>query len=183
LLLAWVGLAACARRASFAGHPLDCGLGFAHRDCAAGTPGYRAANAAREAAAARDSADAARCQSYGLKFGTAEYAQCRMNIDNERAATVRAGISAPNTHSESKPKLSAQRTAIFQAGGTTARRGAPHVGPCAAYMAPGRTVRTKRVNRQHSQDRGRASDRTVAPIDDERTELGTIGSRRRPFRN
>ena len=68
----------------------------------------------------------------------------------------------PNPYHQSKPKLSAQRTAIFQAGGTTAPRGAPHVEPCAAYMAPGRTVRTKRVNQQHSPNRERSSDRAVA---------------------
>jgi hypothetical protein len=98
LLLAGVGLAACSSapgEPGFAGHPLDCGLGFAHSDCAPGTPGYRAANAAREAAAARDDADAARCQSFGLKYGTPEYAQCRMNIDNQRAANFRAAVSAP----------------------------------------------------------------------------------------
>ena len=98
-VLACLGLASCAGtlgEPGFAGHPLDCGLGFAHSDCAPRTPGYRAANAAREAAAARDSADAARCQSYGLKFGTAEYAQCRMNIDNQRAANFRAAVSAPS---------------------------------------------------------------------------------------
>jgi hypothetical protein len=55
--------------------------------------------------------------------GSPKYAQCRMNIDDERAATVRAGISASSPHRQSKPKLSAQRTAIFQAGGTTAQRG------------------------------------------------------------
>ena len=35
-----------------------------------------------------------------------------LNYD-ERAATVRAGISEPNPHRQSKPKLSAQRTAIL----------------------------------------------------------------------
>ncbi len=98
LLLAGVGLAACSSapgEPGFAGHPLDCGLGFAHSDCAPGTPGYRAANAAGEAAAARDSADEARCQSYGLKYGTPEFAQCRMNMDNQRAANFRSAVSAP----------------------------------------------------------------------------------------
>jgi hypothetical protein len=98
LLLTGVGLAACSSapgEPGFAGHPIDCGLGFAHSDCAPGTPGYRAAIAAREAAAARDDADAARCQSFGLKYGTPEYAQCRMNIDNQRAANFRAAVSAP----------------------------------------------------------------------------------------
>src|SRR5258707_9036713 len=98
LILAGVGLAACSSapgEPGFAGRPLDCGLGFAHSDCAPGTPGYRAAIAAGEAAAARDNADEARCQSYGLNYGTPEYAQCRMNIDNQRAANFRAAVSAP----------------------------------------------------------------------------------------
>lgn len=98
LLFVVLGLAACSSapgEPGFAGHPIDCGLGFAHSDCAPGTPGYRAAIAAREAAAARDDGDAARCQSFGLKYGTPEYAQCRMNIDNQRAANFRAAVSAP----------------------------------------------------------------------------------------
>jgi hypothetical protein len=37
--------------------------------------------------------DDARCQSYGLQFGTAGYAQCRQNIDSQRQAAANAYIA------------------------------------------------------------------------------------------
>ena len=96
-VLAGLGVAACSSvpgDPGFAGHPLDCSLGFAHADCAPGTAGHRTAVAAREAVAARDANDDQRCRSYGLNYGSAGYAQCRMNIDNQRAALARAAIAA-----------------------------------------------------------------------------------------
>jgi hypothetical protein len=42
--------------------------------------------------AARDANDEATCQSYGLKFGTPEYAQCRQNIAARRQAAVLAAF-------------------------------------------------------------------------------------------
>lgn len=48
--------------------------------------------AARAAARAAD--DDSMCQSYGLKFGTPEYAQCRQNIEGRRSAERRAAFGA-----------------------------------------------------------------------------------------
>jgi hypothetical protein len=70
-----------------ANHPLDCSLGISHNDCLPGTAGYQAI------ANRQNSADAV-CQSYGLRFGTAEYAQCRQNIDAQQNARERAVLGA-----------------------------------------------------------------------------------------
>ncbi len=40
------------------------------------------------------SADDARCKSYGLQFGTPQYADCRMKMDSERVTLRAAAIAA-----------------------------------------------------------------------------------------
>lgn len=42
--------------------------------------------------AMRINADNAACESYGLKFGTLGFAQCRQNIDMQRAANQRMAL-------------------------------------------------------------------------------------------
>lgn len=44
-------------------------------------------NTSPEAIAANDDS---KCASYGLQYGTAEYAQCRQNIDSQRTAILGA---------------------------------------------------------------------------------------------
>jgi hypothetical protein len=39
-------------------------------------------------------ADDGRCKSYGLQFGTSEYAQCRMGVDQQRTSLRAAYIAA-----------------------------------------------------------------------------------------
>lgn len=56
-----------------ANHPVDCAVGFHHEDCLPGTAGYD--NPDKFA----DQDDKA-CQSYGLKAGTSEYADCRVKL-------------------------------------------------------------------------------------------------------
>ena len=70
-----------------ANHPLDCSLGIAHPDCLPGTAGYQTI------ANRQENADAL-CQSYGLRFGTAEYAQCRQNQDAQQSARQTAALGA-----------------------------------------------------------------------------------------
>lgn len=38
--------------------------------------------------------DDARCSSYGLRYGTAEYAQCRMSVDQQRTAAISQAFRA-----------------------------------------------------------------------------------------
>lgn len=86
--------------AGCANHPLDCSLGISHHDCLPGTAGY-------ERVAARERASDNQCLSYGLRFGTAEYAQCRQNIDAQRgardAAVLGAAISRTNPPAQASP--------------------------------------------------------------------------------
>jgi hypothetical protein len=42
--------------------------------------------------------DDARCQSYGLKFGTPEYAQCRQSLEGQRQAAALAVLRAFRTN-------------------------------------------------------------------------------------
>jgi hypothetical protein len=56
-----------------ANHPMDCAIGFHHGDCLPGTAGYDDPD---KFAAQDDKA----CQSYGLKTGTPEYADCRIKL-------------------------------------------------------------------------------------------------------
>lgn len=53
-------------------HPVDCAIGFHHDDCLPGTAGY--------IEPPRYVDGDATCKSYGLKFGTAAYAQCRVGV-------------------------------------------------------------------------------------------------------
>lgn len=70
----------------FAGHPLDCAVGFYHADCAPeSTAGQRSA--------AINNSEDAQCQSYGLQWGTPAYAQCRQNIVAQRNANALAAMS------------------------------------------------------------------------------------------
>jgi hypothetical protein len=56
-----------------ANHPIDCAVGFYHRDCLPGTAGY-------DDPAKFAEADDKQCKSYGLEFGTQPYATCRMEL-------------------------------------------------------------------------------------------------------
>jgi hypothetical protein len=56
-----------------ANHPIDCGIGFYHADCLPGTAGYVDSNAFA-------AVDDQQCRSYGLAFGTREYAECRERL-------------------------------------------------------------------------------------------------------
>ena len=56
-----------------ANHPIDCGIGFYHADCLPGTAGYVNPNAFA-------TVDDQQCRSYGLTFGTREYAECRERL-------------------------------------------------------------------------------------------------------
>jgi hypothetical protein len=78
---AFLALAGCAN------HPLDCAMGFYHSDCLPGTVAYDTVHAQTEN-------DDAICKSYGLQFGTPEYAQCRQNAANQRSANQRAAAAA-----------------------------------------------------------------------------------------
>ena len=64
-------------------HPIDCAVGFYHADCLPGTAGYEDTN---DFAAVDDK----QCRSYGLAFGTPEYANCRLQL-----AGMRRGVE-PN---------------------------------------------------------------------------------------
>ena len=67
MILSAIYLSGCAN------HPVDCALGFYHSDCLPGTAGYDDPNKFANV-------DDQQCQSYGLKLGTAEYADCRMKL-------------------------------------------------------------------------------------------------------
>jgi len=56
-----------------ANHPVDCAVGFYHSDCLPGTAGYDDPN---KFAAIDDQ----QCKSYGLRFGTTPYAECRERL-------------------------------------------------------------------------------------------------------
>lgn len=88
MILASLFLAGCAADA------LDCSMGIWHDDCAPDTLAYQQreeAQARSQAAAAAMAAnDDAKCQSYGLQPGSEGYAQCRMNLDNQRAQMAAA---------------------------------------------------------------------------------------------
>lgn len=70
-----------------ANHPLDCATGLiAWDDCKPGTLGYEK----RQDALKQDDE---LCKSYGLVFGTAEYAQCRIALKGQSEANKRAALS------------------------------------------------------------------------------------------
>jgi hypothetical protein len=83
--LSAVLLAGCAH------HPLDCAVGFYHEDC---LPGTRAYEEQRQRAGDNATQDDATCKSYGLIYGTQQYASCRMDLANQRAANARAATAA-----------------------------------------------------------------------------------------
>lgn len=70
-----------------AGHPMDCALGVVYRDCAPGTAGYRNLVATYES-------DQARCDAYGFKSGTPDYARCIQTIDMGRTQNNQAALQA-----------------------------------------------------------------------------------------
>ena len=57
--------------------PVDCALGFHHDDCLPGTAGY-------DDPKKFEKVDDEQCRSYGLVFGTAEYADCRVKLESAR---------------------------------------------------------------------------------------------------
>lgn len=62
--------------AGCAHHPVDCAVGFYHADCLPGTAGYSdPGDFASE--------DDKNCKSYGLAFGTPEYAACRVQFTQQ----------------------------------------------------------------------------------------------------
>jgi len=75
VLVASIILAGCAN------HPIDCAVGFHHADCLPGTAGYDDPD---KFAATDDNA----CQSYGLKPGTTEYADCRIKLRGQHKTGV-----------------------------------------------------------------------------------------------
>lgn len=67
---------------------VDCALGTPHEDCAKDTAGYQAAQEEKQAKQVFETIDDARCKSYG-EPGSPKYAQCRADLDKQRAPTVR----------------------------------------------------------------------------------------------
>lgn len=62
--------------AGCAHHPVDCAVGFYHADCLPGTAGY-------SDPADFSAVDDKNCRSYGLAFGTSEYAACRVQFTQQ----------------------------------------------------------------------------------------------------
>jgi hypothetical protein len=71
----------CSSLAGCANHPIDCAVGFVHADCLPGTAGYADPD---KFAATDDKA----CQSYGLKTGTQEYADCRIKLRGQHKTGI-----------------------------------------------------------------------------------------------
>lgn len=67
---------ACALLGACANHPIDCAVGFHHADCIPGSAGYDSPDRFSDA-------DDKQCQSYGLKPGTTEYADCRIKLSGQ----------------------------------------------------------------------------------------------------
>ena len=84
VLLLALFLAGCAH------HPLDCAIGLPWADCLPGTAGYT--NGVGGQAVSNDDAQ---CRSYGLTYGTGDYAQCRANLDGQHGAAARAALGPP----------------------------------------------------------------------------------------
>jgi hypothetical protein len=66
--------------AGCANHPLDCAVGLTHPDCLPGTAGY--SNPSKF-----EQADDAQCKSYGLTFGTPQYADCRVKLSAQHKSS------------------------------------------------------------------------------------------------
>jgi hypothetical protein len=77
----WLGvlLATSVSLAGCANHPIDCGLGFHHTDCLPGTPGYSDPDKFSDS-------DDKQCRSYGLTYGSPEYADCRVKLSAQHNA-------------------------------------------------------------------------------------------------
>jgi hypothetical protein len=56
--------------------PIDCAIGFHHKDCLPGAAGYDNPNRFSDA-------DDKQCRSYGVIFGIPEYADCRVKLSAE----------------------------------------------------------------------------------------------------
>jgi hypothetical protein len=132
----WCGLLClfllgCTGNGGWPANRLDCMIGLENDGlgpCAPGTPGYdRQANAQAQAqanATAIASNDDAQCRSYGAEPGSPSYIQCRMNLDNQRAANKRAAISAilanrPTPQPYYLPQPPQSRTTTCTYGGST----------------------------------------------------------------
>jgi hypothetical protein len=95
-LLSLLTFSACAN------HPLDCAINFVpHDDCLPGTAGYDAYQKRIQQVAAvsqlQQQDDNQTCQSFGLKFGTDGYAQCReqmLSMRVNQATGMQASQSA-----------------------------------------------------------------------------------------
>lgn len=61
-------------------HPVDCAIGVPWGDCLPGTAGY--SNGGGDHSVQNTDAQ---CRSYGLVFGTADYAKCRSDLDKHLA--------------------------------------------------------------------------------------------------
>lgn len=64
-------------------HPVDCAVGFTWADCLPGTAGYTNGVGAQVI-----ENDDAQCRSYGLTYGTNDYAQCRITLQQQHAAAA-----------------------------------------------------------------------------------------------
>jgi hypothetical protein len=71
-----ISTAALAVLSACAHHPVDCAIGFYHADCLPGTAGYSDPNDYA-------SEDDKNCKSYGLAFGSTEYAACRVQFTQQ----------------------------------------------------------------------------------------------------
>lgn len=108
-----------------ANHPLDCAIDFVpHDDCLPGTAGYESAQKRTDLAATnlqlQHDQDDKTCQSYGLKFGTNEYAQCREQLLTLR---VQQSIAAQGN------AAAANRAALGYLSTTQAKPTQPYVMP------------------------------------------------------
>src|ERR1019366_2158658 len=71
--------------------PVDCAGGIAWSDCLFGTAG----NVPPAPAPPTDDPDDAKCRSYGLKYGTGDYAQCRITLEAQHKADARSAGGMP----------------------------------------------------------------------------------------
>ena len=73
-------ISVCVALIGCANHPIDCALGIHHSDCLPDTAGYDDPNKFADA-------DDKLCQSYGLQFGTSQYADCRVRLTAQHQGT------------------------------------------------------------------------------------------------
>jgi hypothetical protein len=74
-------------------HPVDCAVGIAWSDCLPGTAGFRDPPPAQPAQGPDDT----KCRSYGLKYGTGDYAQCRLALEAQHNSDAQSGKSPVRT--------------------------------------------------------------------------------------